>query len=181
MKSRKQVPERRGEETDNNNNSNYDDSEDESIQESQQNELKSPSTPLSRSTGRAKLRTNKNGLPIEAQRAILWNVIYFQGFDNFGRETCDLNPLLFGERNSARRIACRAKRRHFLEIHKNHPEEFAKLCLHFNFHPKGALEFQSPPVQVPDAQSASKTASTNTWLCASQTKVGSIRAICTAI
>ena len=48
MKSRKQVPERRGEETDNNNNSNYDDSEDESIQESQQNEFKSPSTPLSR-------------------------------------------------------------------------------------------------------------------------------------
>jgi hypothetical protein len=39
----------------------------------------------------------KQGLPLETQKALLDNVLRYQGFDDFARGTCDHNPALFGE------------------------------------------------------------------------------------
>ena len=74
------------------------------------------------------LRSNKKGLPIEVQRIILHCVLHCNGNDNFSRDYCDKNPDHLGERNSARRAACRAKRRHFLRIRSEHPQAFIALC-----------------------------------------------------
>ena len=76
----------------------------------------------------SKLRTNRNGLPVEVQRALLANVLNFQGLDNFARDTCDGNTVIFGKRSSPRRTACQAKHRHFLDIYNSSPSEFLKLC-----------------------------------------------------
>ena len=54
-------------------------------------------------SGISKLRTNRNGLPVEVQRAVLVNVVNFQGLDYFSRDTCDSNPEFFGVWNSPRR------------------------------------------------------------------------------
>jgi hypothetical protein len=45
----------------------------------------------------SQLSTNRNGLPISTQRALLANVARFHGLDDFARDTCDKNKGLFGE------------------------------------------------------------------------------------
>ena len=77
------------------------------------------------------LNTNKNGLPLSTQRALLANVARFHGLDDFARDTCDKNPGLFGERSSKKRRACQDKRRHFIEIYKHNRERFIQLCSEF--------------------------------------------------
>lgn len=81
---------------------------------------------------RSSLRTNKNGLPLVTQRALLLNVLEFRGNDDFARDTCDRTPVLFGSRNSTKRKACQDKRRQLLHIYVNNPAEFLELCKCFS-------------------------------------------------
>jgi hypothetical protein len=80
----------------------------------------------------AVLSTNKNGLPFETQRALLYNVSRFQGHDDFAKGTCDKNPELFGERASKKRKACQDKRRQYIQLLQKYPQKFVQLCSEFN-------------------------------------------------
>jgi hypothetical protein len=80
----------------------------------------------------ASLKTNRNGLPFNTQKALLANVSRFRGLDDFAKDTCDKNPDLFGLRNSKKRKACQDKRRHFLDIYRTNPSKFLELCAEFD-------------------------------------------------
>jgi hypothetical protein len=75
--------------------------------------------------------TNKNGLPIEVQKEILFNVARFEGYDDFVRGTCDGNPSLFGEKGSKRRKACYSKRQRLIDLRNYNPVKFSDLCVSF--------------------------------------------------
>ena len=77
------------------------------------------------------LRTNKNGLPLDVQRAILTSIVNFRGLDNFAQNTCDTNPTIFGARGSPHRLACYNKRRAFLALYHSDLKEFVALCNQF--------------------------------------------------
>jgi hypothetical protein len=112
------------------------------------------------------LLTNKNGLPFKTQKAILENVIRFRGFDEFARDTCDRNPSVFGPRNSKLRKACQDKRRHFVDLHRNHPDKFLALCSEFDT----VADFVKKPVPVASSSStvaAVKNPPKSTSVCAS--------------
>lgn len=75
-------------------------------------------------------RINKRGLPRSALRLILFNIIRFEGLDDF-KIFCNENQELLGEPHSKHRKQVQNKRYHYLGLRKNDPEEFARICSSF--------------------------------------------------
>jgi hypothetical protein len=106
--------------------------------ESESNSIEEPTSEdfdklvSSPSSGRKvrKDRINKRGLPRSALRLILFNILRFEGLDEF-KIFCNENQELLGKPHSTLRKKVQNKRYHYLALYSKDPEEFARICSSF--------------------------------------------------